>query len=652
MYQRRNILLKNTGSNIIVTRDGVPKYSINNQNDIIITQSFNLNNAFDNVDEIESYALYCAFADCTGLSGNIIFPDLTKVNANGLNCAFKNCTNITSVSFLELTDIDNYGLSNAFLNCSNIISATFSKLTNLISEYSLGSTFKNCTRLPTVSFPELTTVNGSYCFNETFQGCTSLTSIDFPKLAYVGTIENSFDLFYYAFERCTSLTSISFPELVEVGDHAFHATFISCTNLRSASFPKLTTIGNYGLDGIFNGCTALTDSISFPKLKNIANTGLNGAFYNCTNLREIHFRAEIEDTVKTLEDYSDKFGASNATIYCDLGLSYVNITPNISDCTFYIRGKTSTNPLNMYTETENVYYAYKDGYCLYKGTKTPSASDENQTLTENITMTSTGKIVTLNITFPINNDISTTNMIIEYIIDGITFKTDTKNGISTNSTQTSSSPKVSDGTQITYKIKTKGYNGITNTVTPSNNTINITLAASSAEVLEFAYPFTSNSSYLSNLVDNNNFVILDDNSTPASCIASGPKSYNVDDGFSTGYIEFTTPDTDDEDFLTVSVTCTNYAESSYDYGVVFINTTGAIPSSNVSLTTSAGSTDSTYGEILFQGYDNQSSTFRTVTKILNPSTTYYLCFYYRKDSSANSGWDRFAIQNIKIPVEN
>ena len=118
-----------------------------------------------------------------------------------------------------------------------------------------------------------------------------------------------------------------------------------------------------------------------------------------------------------------------------------------------------------------------------------------------------------------------------------------------------------------------------------------------------------------------------------------------------GYIEFTTPDTDDTELLTLSVTCTNNAESWYDYGVVFINTTGNIPTSNVTFGTSAGSNNETYGEVLFQGRGNHSTTFRTVTKVLNKNTKYYLCFYYRKDSSSNSGWDRFAIQNIKIPAE-
>jgi hypothetical protein len=345
-----------------------------------------------------------------------------------------------------------------------------------------------------------------------------------------------------------------------------------------------------------------------------------------------------------------KFGASNATIYYDLGLIYVDIVPNISDCTIYLNDQVTASPFLVDPDVTNTYYVYKDDYCLYKGTKTATIENENQTLTENITMSSTGKSTTLNVTVPTLTDVSSTILTVDYIVDGITFKTETRS-VNTNTTQTFTTIKVPNNTQLTYKIRSDNYETVLNTITPSDNTIDITLQTINAKFIELSYPFTSNSSYLNNLIDDNNFTIFDNTKTPASCIVSGSKSYKVSNGFSTGYIKFKTPNTLVEDYLRVTVVCTCYAENYSDYGIVFINTSGTLPSSNSLILTGAGQIDSTYGEILYQGYNNQSTTFKTVTSsTLTPNTDYYLCFFYRKDSYVNSNWDRLAIQSIKFPV--
>jgi hypothetical protein len=59
--------------------------------------------------------------------------------------------------------------------------------------------------------------------------------------------------------------------------------------------------------------------VSFPKLTSIGDTyALYYPFLNCTKITEIHFRADMQATIEAQLSYSDKFGATNATIYFDL----------------------------------------------------------------------------------------------------------------------------------------------------------------------------------------------------------------------------------------------------------------------------------------------------------------------------------------------
>ena len=474
-----------------------------------------------------------------------------------------------------------------------------------------------------------------------FIDCNRVTGdIQFPLLTTIG--DNGLQRAFY---NCINITGISFPKLATIGEYGLESAFQNCTSISgSISFPELTTIDRFGLNYAFQNCTNIT-SVYFPKLTTINTWGLDYAFSGCTNLTELHFRYDMENVIQ-----NNKFGASNATLYFDLGMARVNIIPNVQDCDIYFKGQLASNPLLMPVGVESTYYVYKDGYCLYIGSKNISEADEGKTLTENITLTTSGKVTTFNITLPENNLHPTTDISIEYTIDGIKIKTDTISNVSTNSTcSVTSTISVPENTSITYKIKSTWHNSVTGSVTPSNNTLNITLENMTKAVLDFSYPFTENSEYLVNLVDGSNFIIFNTTDVPPSCIVSGSNSYHKDSGFSIGYIEFTTPDTDDVDFLTLSITCTTYAETYDDYGVIFINTTGTMPTANISLSTYEGS-NSTYGYILYQSYNTQSSTFRTVTKVLEKNTKYYLGFYYRKDSSLNRNWDRLAIQNIKIPV--
>ena len=80
---------------------------------------------------------------------------------------------------------------------------------------------------------------------------------------------------------------------------------------------NIKTIGMYGLSYAFYKWPSIT-SVSFPALTTFNSNGLYYAFNECTGITELHFRADVKSAVEAAKGYSDKFSASNATIYFDL----------------------------------------------------------------------------------------------------------------------------------------------------------------------------------------------------------------------------------------------------------------------------------------------------------------------------------------------
>ena len=93
--------------------------------------------------------------------------------------------------------------------------------------------------------------------------------------------------------------------LTTVGSRAFSG----CSSLASIDLPNVTTVENYA----FSGCSSLA-SIDLP---NVTIVRIN-AFLSCKSLKEIHFATKNKEAIEALSGYSNKFGATNATIYFDI----------------------------------------------------------------------------------------------------------------------------------------------------------------------------------------------------------------------------------------------------------------------------------------------------------------------------------------------
>jgi len=100
--------------------------------------------------------LWCAFEQCSNMSGVINFANLTTIGSMGMYHAFQLDEHITGVNMPNLETIEYGGMQEAF-RASSITTMTFSKLDNVGS-----SVFRYCfgnSTLSTISFPALKTTS-------------------------------------------------------------------------------------------------------------------------------------------------------------------------------------------------------------------------------------------------------------------------------------------------------------------------------------------------------------------------------------------------------------------------------------------------------------------------------------------------------------
>ena len=94
------------------------------------------------------------------------------------------------------------------------------------------------------------------------------------------------------------------------------STFIGCVNLTALdiSSSAVETLGY----AAFKGCVSLPPRIDLPNVRNLVSRGTSLPFSGCTSIRELHFSAANEETIKALPGYDTAFGAVNAEIEFDL----------------------------------------------------------------------------------------------------------------------------------------------------------------------------------------------------------------------------------------------------------------------------------------------------------------------------------------------
>ena len=256
-----------------------------------------------------------------------------------------------------------------------------------IGNYALQGTFAGNSRVQTAVFPDLTTISGISGCKYAFAYCNTLTAFNMPNL----TTLSGEDCCWGMFINCTQLTTADLSAITEVsGDYACQGMFAHCYALNTTRFDNLSTVsGNFAFNNIFYECSSLT-TISFPKLTTISNTNaFTDTFSNCNALTEIHFRYDMKEIVEGLDGYAERFGATNATIYFDLGDKVkvaIEPIPENAIVTFYQDDILVTNPeisvpLYAWTVEENgekfITVDFYDGgsYVYYRDTNNDSSQN-------------------------------------------------------------------------------------------------------------------------------------------------------------------------------------------------------------------------------------------------------------------------------------
>ena len=170
-----------------------------------------------------------------------------------------------------------------------------------------------------LSFPDLEIVKSARNYYEDPYGgmqeafvSSLITSASFPKLR---TVEEK-----GLYSACTNtrVATVSFPALVAIGVNGMYRAFQNTPIIQEElRFPALTSIQDCGLQETFSGTGIAINKVYFPALTTIVGDALDGTFYQA-NVQEIHFRTDMQSTVEALPAYTQKFGATNATIYFDL----------------------------------------------------------------------------------------------------------------------------------------------------------------------------------------------------------------------------------------------------------------------------------------------------------------------------------------------
>lgn len=255
---------------------------------------------------------------------NVLFPDLKTISSGSMYNMFSSNDAIKTISFPVLENINASSVcEEMFKNCVKLESAYFPELQEVWNSRLFPNTFYFCQKLHTFSAPKLKKIGPYYYsgqFQYTFNYCRELVNVNLTSLE---TIEG-----YYAcggmFSSCSKLETILLPSLKTIGHLSSgggecHTMFSSCSALSTVDLSGLETIlGKNTCQNMFSSCKALT-TISFPSLTRIeGTTPMIDMFSGCAALTEIHFRADMQTTVEALSEYSNKFGATNATIYFDL----------------------------------------------------------------------------------------------------------------------------------------------------------------------------------------------------------------------------------------------------------------------------------------------------------------------------------------------
>jgi hypothetical protein len=264
---------------------------------------------------------------------SINLKDLTEVGHYGMYEFAKACTALETIDLSNLETVGDYGLAYIFQGDKSIKFCDISKI-KTVGNYAMYGMFSDAgsTELD-ISFDSLETISGITRPLQNFATNGTFNTISFPKLKVAGLYQfalnsNVNKISFGALEKAelnstftnSQVKELDFSSLKNIT--AASSMCSGCKYLANINFNSLEIVPTNCFASAFTGCTSLS-TISFPSLVNVGSnifgtTDATLAFRNCTALTEIHFRADMETTIKAMYGFNNKFGATNAAIYFDL----------------------------------------------------------------------------------------------------------------------------------------------------------------------------------------------------------------------------------------------------------------------------------------------------------------------------------------------
>lgn len=225
-----------------------------------------------------------------------------------------------SLIFSDLEDVTGEDAMNYFFYQSGATSVEFPKLTHVTGSSAMYNAFSYNANLTNVVLENLVEVSGEYAMVNCFSNCSKLTSVSLPSLTTISSQSGCLSLF----SSCSYITSADLRRLTTIsGNSGASNMFFSNSQLKTINLNSLTSVtGNTAMTQMFKSNYQLA-KIRFPSLVEVSNKAFSSSsssdiFYSCTNLRQIHFRKDAASIIQSLYRYSNKWGATNATIYFDL----------------------------------------------------------------------------------------------------------------------------------------------------------------------------------------------------------------------------------------------------------------------------------------------------------------------------------------------
>ena len=599
----------------------VPNFNTNKVTDMswMFYGCYNLTSV-PNFDTSNVTTMYNIFSICRNLT---IVPNFNTTKVKIIAGMFQSASSLTTVPNFNTSNVSD--ISSMFRFCSNLITVPNFDTSNVIS---MREMFQNCNKL-TVT-PILNTSNVTNICNM-FSGCYNIKGDLYIES---NNVSNARYLFYntpnyikniYCHANTTTYNTI----YANMGNNTYNPNWNTYLYTMEDNYAEIPWNGN----GVYRFPTnkiqlLYTDNTPINVIEVSPYTD-----YNLSTTRNSTVTTYAPDVSSDIIHNGTVWGTYAGTIKFIFFKDIINMIPNIIDPGITIQGLQDPNS-EIYVN--NKKYNSNPFYCEFEGEQLLEIYSPNYlSISQEINIP---KNTSITVDVEQNRDDAAKVTITPSVTGAnITYKygTMTNYGIA-NDDGTFYAPK---NTDIEYVVKLTGYKKVTNTVNISDDTtINITLEMATYEDINITTPFTDNTEYLTNLVDDNNFEISGD------YIQSGSSSYHKNNGTSYGYIQFTTPG---EAYIDspIEIECYVSSENNYDYAAVYIGTQVYEPSrTQIKNKTTDGN-----GEFIFAASGNGSLNTYTYSNLL-PNTTYYLSFAYAKDSSGNSNSDRFFIKSIRFRI--